>query len=658
MSMPRRPRSHAVGDQAVDKFKSLFRGWIVRETPNADYGVDAEVEVVDDTDQVTGISFKAQVKGTNPQSGRPSKSVRVKVSTLNYWRSQDVPVLVFYCLTESGVCYARWAHSYDPVAERRRRNREASGDLDHVTFYFSEDDRIYAESKIRLLEELIAIRALGARDESKPIPVRISVDDSGASPLDEDDREELHGRLTEVLDATAGALKPSGPDDGAPADLRISRQNFRFSMPAELSSLTFHFDDEYPGRVPDGDFHVMSADAMVSAAVTLAGMGLTRKAISLYEQYRDGSSVANKELAWVGLSNAYLDEGRPDDALTLITPALSSREIDERLLGRALLAPILSAGARLKDESRDTIVALARRGIDLELQDSNPHGAADYCYLAANLRRSEHQFIEALDLYQRLPQLDSRYLERGYFYRESGGCYADLGRWHEAADTYGRGKQCPDPEHDSDFVFADALLQSGRFSEAERIASGPTQDADHGRSRLLILKEVASFAAGRLNLSFQYRSQLAEEALNALPLNGGIAGGLDALASTDALDANLLSRTFQLLDEEDDEEIAFSLIITLAWVNLVNTVSWLFSLHLAIDTNRSDELQNAIADAMFYFCRDEVTEAVEGLRQEMPADEFVRLRRVVSRRRAFRYEIPFLVRVFDSEGNVEVFNLD
>ncbi len=109
--MPQRPREHVLSDEAQDAFKSrLPTNWIYRPKPS-DYGVDGEVELVSSENQLTGRLFYVQLKGTDTTSLEEALRVRLKISTVNYFRALDLPVLIGRLHSPTNRVYARWFES-------------------------------------------------------------------------------------------------------------------------------------------------------------------------------------------------------------------------------------------------------------------------------------------------------------------------------------------------------------------------------------------------------------------------------------------------------------------------------------------------------------------------------------------------------------------
>ncbi len=96
--LPTRPKQHVTDDRAVNMFReaALQMGWIFREL-DKDYGLDAEIEIADALNQVTGAILRFQIKGTKASGS----SIAVKVSSLRYWMISPIPVFVVRVILDS-----------------------------------------------------------------------------------------------------------------------------------------------------------------------------------------------------------------------------------------------------------------------------------------------------------------------------------------------------------------------------------------------------------------------------------------------------------------------------------------------------------------------------------------------------------------------------
>jgi hypothetical protein len=96
-----------LGTAAVALTVARDLGWLFREQPLDDYGIDALVEVVDDG-FVTGKLFALQIKSGLSFFREPSSNgwrYRPRASDALYWRDHSVPVVVVLYNPETGTCY-------------------------------------------------------------------------------------------------------------------------------------------------------------------------------------------------------------------------------------------------------------------------------------------------------------------------------------------------------------------------------------------------------------------------------------------------------------------------------------------------------------------------------------------------------------------------
>lgn len=86
-------------------------GFLFRDLPTHDFGIDGQIEVVDEVNgrnEPTGRFVSVQVK-SGPSFFRTSKNngwiVPIRKSTVHYWRSHSVPVLLIIVDTENRKCF-------------------------------------------------------------------------------------------------------------------------------------------------------------------------------------------------------------------------------------------------------------------------------------------------------------------------------------------------------------------------------------------------------------------------------------------------------------------------------------------------------------------------------------------------------------------------
>ena len=89
--LPKRPPSHVLDDKAVGVFSRFIHnlGWVYRNIEK-DYGIDGEVEICSDENQVSGMLSRFQIKGRKDGIN----SFQVKLSSLRYWMVSPIPIYI------------------------------------------------------------------------------------------------------------------------------------------------------------------------------------------------------------------------------------------------------------------------------------------------------------------------------------------------------------------------------------------------------------------------------------------------------------------------------------------------------------------------------------------------------------------------------------
>jgi hypothetical protein len=85
-------------------------GWVVREQPTSDFGIDAHIEIVEDG-LATGRLLGVQVKSGDSYFANPVPGgwrFTGDAKHLNYWRQHSLPVILVLCRPQADECF--WVH--------------------------------------------------------------------------------------------------------------------------------------------------------------------------------------------------------------------------------------------------------------------------------------------------------------------------------------------------------------------------------------------------------------------------------------------------------------------------------------------------------------------------------------------------------------------
>ncbi|MYF69612.1 MAG: DUF4365 domain-containing protein [Proteobacteria bacterium] len=153
MRFPKRPETHVLETKAMRLFQTLApNDWILRETTERDYGIDAYIELVSPDGDVTGQLMSAQVKAERGLAWRAGSRARVATSpqirttTARYWVNLPVPVFLFVADLDSSNVF------YVPVDEQIRRNFEKLDTQTTMSFRLLDELDLRTDKGIDLLE--------------------------------------------------------------------------------------------------------------------------------------------------------------------------------------------------------------------------------------------------------------------------------------------------------------------------------------------------------------------------------------------------------------------------------------------------------------------------------------------------------------------------
>jgi uncharacterized protein DUF4365 len=112
--LPQRPKSHVVGDRAVDIFVAACDpAWVIAPV-NKDYGLDLQIEVARGG-YVTGEEFVVQVKGRASVNFASDllPHANVRQATINYWIAKLSPTMIAVVDTTTNAVFYDWLeHCY------------------------------------------------------------------------------------------------------------------------------------------------------------------------------------------------------------------------------------------------------------------------------------------------------------------------------------------------------------------------------------------------------------------------------------------------------------------------------------------------------------------------------------------------------------------
>lgn len=163
--MPQRPRTHSLEDESKNKLRLLLpERWVFRDKTH-DYGIDGEVELIDEIRNLTGLMFYVQLKATDSKQNRVIHSVSMDIETIRYFYSLDVPVLIVRYSSLGDEFYVKWSSSIDLYYSKP--------DSKTITIRFNEVDKWCDNTAAAIETRLQLLRQL--KNDQIRLPYRTSV---------------------------------------------------------------------------------------------------------------------------------------------------------------------------------------------------------------------------------------------------------------------------------------------------------------------------------------------------------------------------------------------------------------------------------------------------------------------------------------------------
>lgn len=483
--MAKRPREHEIEEESIRAFVSaLPSAWVPRRQ-DPDYGIDLTVEVFE-KGQSTGFVFNAQLKGTDePDLEKALRSLRLERDKVEYYASQNLPVLIVRHHSPTNRFFVRWFHSYDPHVEAGVRGREQ--EPASIAFRFDESDEWTGQSAAEVIEGLRGFLRFRQAEHELPLPLIVA-------PSDAVDAQLVAAETRRALSDSQGIVlvehrQPKYLD----AHVEVTRKQARISL-ADVASTTIHFDPEL--GTPDW----LAPNIALGFAVALTAVGQTNLAAQIAAAVGENGDLWADPWCCMTLAGAFYRSRRLREALEVSNRLDQSDHDAAGVAAYMLLSVLLAYGPDLSPADQETAMEVQGERFRRRLDRDDRSGAAAEAYNMAMLNKRLKDKTVAKEWFERAAELDPSYLDRGYFHSDLAGVLFLNGDEEEAATHYLRAVELGADVH-TKALAADALLFAGHYGAAHElfgqylaeIGNGSFEDAEW-RLKARVLPGVVSVA--------------------------------------------------------------------------------------------------------------------------------------------------------------------
>lgn len=600
--MPQRPRQHTLEEESLRYFKAgIPSEWVVR-TQDPDYGIDAEVEIFEDS-YSTGEKFYVQLKGSDKQSLHSALGVQLSVETAEYYMRSPLPVLIVLYHAPSKQIYSQWFHTYDPFYSR--------GAETVLTFRLSEDDIWGNDTPATLVEDLRFLKSIG-RPGERPIDFYL-----------ECSADELHGHPSGAIKAKIREAASSSliriVEDLRPRhahnSITLSPDQYRISLGDKISMTNHNHGKPYSSSEA---LEVLPHDVFLSIALVLGHAGRTDIAIPLLEKHAAKAKLVHDKECVDFMSNI-IRSSRSVIAALNIAEALYNNP-DSWGVAFLFIIPILLEPGPLSDDEDKRIRQFFENRISQFQSDGSSLSEATAHYNYANfLSFRGNDPRAAINHFNLARKCDPDYWKRPYFIAELAATLFHGNRFRLSIKMY---EQAIEMGEERGWQLADSLMHDGQYEQAFNQIHAYLESPDNTeiksnyKPRLMcaILETITEIAGSRQTRlhSMRRMDQVVKEIASS-PDNQKKQKSL-AEIQNDALNAHAWYELGRIFFDEGDKNMAFRSYLTAFYFAPLHPDLWMLAISSAL---KCPEKFGFIADILGYSYQEQGAQIIVSLSERM-----------------------------------------
>jgi tetratricopeptide (TPR) repeat protein len=460
--MPLRPRHHQLESESRSTLRSRIpTEWVFRDKAE-DYGIDAEIEIFDSAGKATGLVFLVQLKATDEPDIKKALRIQIQVSKFHYYHALDLPVLVVLYHAPSKQLYSRWFHSFDPYYSRASKSQ--------FTFHIVEDDLWNSSTPIDIITAIKAFREIRSSALRYPIRFKLVLGEKQVHGINS---YEIIFSIRKAFDkcrSIIDIIPDDSPDKIFPYRIFIDNKKVEITL-AGYHGFTLHTKTGY---LDTKTTQALVPDVMICIALALSGWGHDVSAAAIISEFVHISKLSKIDLFAFPIAICLARANQLQ--LSLETAEIFFKNKLSLGVAQAYLIPFLTSRKSIPPSVLEFGIQMISR-VEKEVEKQGDCIAASTLnYNIANIQRSLCRFPEALARYKRAARLDREYLNRPYYWSEIAGILFLRRHYSIAASFYKRSLDLAF-EKTMQPLYADALMFSGRYKEAQDVFSDYLKDS-------------------------------------------------------------------------------------------------------------------------------------------------------------------------------------
>lgn len=503
MDMPTRTAKQQVEDLSIVALKNaLPREWVYREK-DRDYGLDGEIEVFDKNGYATGIVFWVQLKATDSKEESRQKRVQLKITSINYFFAQELPILIVRYSEDAKQLYFRWAHELDNHNFKDQKT---------FSFLMTESDKWNKDTPDHLVGTIQKYTAL--KRKSNMLPLNIYLDFSLSECCGTDTRK-LVSSFRKKLESKPKLINIIDQENYSDAKIELTKNKLSVYF-IGISGCHFTGMNTSSSTCIDDVLNGMFS----ALSIALMHFDKNEDALSILNNFIENFIFIQEPSIALGFIAEFLKRGDTENANKLwmaIPNKLKNNEVrqDFHLLLSALSVAMGYDLSTTTDKFLFDEIEVHKASGELK----NVSGAY---YNYANHFRHKGEFIKSLSYYNKALKSSSYFCESDYFFKELAGMLFLMRRYTISIKLYDYGLSLKkDPK--SQALYADALMMKGEYLLSLNAFENYLKICADASPLWVLKYEVLSHIIKELGIESQKRSySLAMQTQEIKKLNTGV----------------------------------------------------------------------------------------------------------------------------------------
>lgn len=456
--MAQRPRQHQLETESRNALRTAIpSAWVFRDT-DQDYGIDAEVEIFDESNTSTGAKFSIQLKATDEVSLRKALRIRLPWSKVKYYSSMDLPVLIVRYHSSSNSLYYIWFHSLDPYYVSKTNTG--------ISFIIPEVNIWNGSTPKKLSDEVTAYREINSPILRRPVRMSLSIEGEEVNGVEFYRIETMLRQCFREVSHILEIVKADDEKYGYANIINLTSEKCEIKL-GGAHGCTFHT------QKLDGislEALSLAKDVMLAVGLALDHKGHPTEGAEIIARFWRGSYAIKDYKIVLGLAKCLARANQIHQAL-IISEELFKEESTFEVAQYLLLQFLGRISSRTGPEVELGVQILRRIIKIIEKKGGLETTAASLHYNCANLLRGMDRYKEALGHYRQAGRLDNSYLGRPYYWQELASVLFLSNRYAIASRMYSCSLDIKDDKHIK-ALYADSLLFAGEYKQAEEVFDG------------------------------------------------------------------------------------------------------------------------------------------------------------------------------------------